>query len=105
MSKYVSDSEKFGIDGGVRSTPVFQVCAVSGLRSGCGPQRSNASVCPLGERGSTTSLIALSPTWSGLLQKNGGARNAVPQFPRSFTRADGRQLKPTFGLKVSPASL
>ena len=60
---------------------------------------------PVGERGSITSAIAASPTWSRLLKKNGGARNEVPQFPRNLMSGNGRQLKPTFGLKVLPASL
>jgi hypothetical protein len=92
--------------GGVRSTPAFQVRAVSGFKIRQRTCQSRARVWrPVGERGSTTSSIKASPTWSGLRKKNGGARNEVPQFPRSFTSADGRQLKPTFGLNVLPASL
>src|ERR1700730_14329306 len=105
MSKYVNDSERLRVAGGVRSMPAIQVRAVSGFRSRTGPNSSSARENPVGERGSTTSSILPSPIWSGLDSKKGGARNEVPQFPRTLISGNGRQLKPTFGLKVLPASL
>src|ERR1017187_5993245 len=105
MSKYVNDSVKFCAAGGARSTPTVQACAVSGCRSLSGPNNSSARECPVGDFGSTTSSILPSPIWSGLDQKKGGARNDVPQVPRTAMARGGRQLKPTLGLKVLPTSL
>src|SRR6516164_228801 len=107
MSKYVTDNEKFRTAGGATSAPTDQAVEVSGFRFSCGPISSSARERPVGDGdfGSITSSIAASPIMSGLDQKKGGARNDVPQLPRSPRARNGCQVKPTLGLKVLPASL
>ena len=43
--------------------------------------------------------MAVSRNWSGLDQKNGGARNDVPQVPRSLTNANGLPTQAHFGIE------
>src|SRR6266480_7099422 len=104
MSKYVMDREKFGAAGGATSAPTDQAVAVSGFRSFSVPNSKRASV-PCGDFGSLTTLISPSPIMSGLDQRKGGGRNDVPQLPRSLRMRNGRQLKPTLGLKELAVSL
>ena len=78
----------------------------SGFRFLDAPMSNSArEVVPVVDLGSTTSYTYASPIWSGFDQINGGARNEVPQEPRKVMARSGRQVMPTLGLKLPPASL